>query len=213
MKLNSCNSHHFIAFKYFHLLVNVCPIPLACTNSNVLLWKCPELKTIQLLCLPIFPQQYRNRQETCVFSYINGLFQSTFLPVMKAKITALSDLWKCQTNMLKWRTAFIKEVRKLWTLSLPVSLSPLPPSAGCWSRDGGIREMSAVRRGVSIKELDRGQHRGAPVCVGERVGRKERTDDIRYLYFYLFLLTFISLHCLKTDIMAHYRAWHGWIVV
>jgi len=66
--------------------------------------------------------------------------------------------------------------------------------------------MSAVRRGVSIKELDRGQHRGELVCVRERVGQK-RTEDIRYFYFYLFfIINFISLHCLKTDITAHNRA-------
>lgn len=169
-----------------------------------------------MLCLPIFPPQpYRNRHETCVFSYINGLFQSTFLPVMKAKITDLSDLWKCQTNIRKWRTTFIKEVRELWTLSSTRSLSPLPPSTGCWSRDGGIREMSAVRRGVSIKELDRGQHRGALVCERERVGQKRENGWYKVLILLSFFFTWLYITALFKDwcYMAHYRAWHAWIVV
>lgn len=93
----------------------------------------------------------------------------------------------------------------------PLSLSLLPLSTDCWSRDGEVREMSAVRRGVSIKELARGQHRGALHCRRKREWEKERVGQkrkngwykVHTLFLFLCPVSFFTLY-----ITAVIEDWH-----
>ncbi len=145
----------------------------------------------------MFPAQaFHNRLEPRVFSLINGLFQSTILPVMKTKTADLSDIWKGHTNRRKWRATFIEEKRKLYAVFYPFSLSL------CWPLITGWRDQrdECSQEGCTYKRVGQGAAQGGTIPyrrktegVRERVGQKRENGWYKVHTFILFFILYLYL--------------------